>query len=410
MPCSPSPSHPVGTKPCPPGRSLCLAVLLALTLADAAWSDAFVPTDDSQILERLPRGADRQEMKELRRLRAVLANQPEDLELAVHSAWKLIRLGRREGDPRYSGYAQAVLAPWWGLEAPPAEILLLRATLRQNIHEFETALKDLKLYLQQRPGSAQGWMTLALVQQVSGDLDGASASCLALTHLTDRLMSTACRSGVLSLRGRAQGSYEDLLRALEESPEALPDAQAWALTTLAEIAVLAGDAGSAEDHFRLAMDLGGRDIYLLAAYSDFLLDQDRPKEVLRLLDGEERVDTLLLRLAEAEQRTGSGRYSAHEAALEARFTAARTRGETTHEGSEARFRLRLQGHPREALKLALSNWRLQREPRDARLVLEAALAARQPAAAAPVLDWLASTGIEDLQLASLAARLQEITP
>ena len=41
-----------------------------------------------------------------------------------------------------------------------------------------------------------------------------------------------------------------------------------------------------------------------------------------------------------------------------------------------------------ALRLAAENYRSQREPRDARILLEAALAAKQYAAAQPALDWL----------------------
>jgi hypothetical protein len=45
------------------------------------------------------------------------------------------------------------------------------------------------------------------------------------------------------------------------------------------------------------------------------------------------------------------------------------------------------------LRLALVNWTAQREPIDARLVIEAAAAAGLPAAADPVHDWLASNGV-----------------
>lgn len=59
-----------------------------------------------------------------------------------------------------------------------------------------------------------------------------------------------------------------------------------------------------------------------------------------------------------------------------------------------------------ALALAADNWALQREPRDARILLEAALAVGDPAAAAPVLDWLRRHRLEDRQLAALARRFE----
>jgi hypothetical protein len=51
---------------------------------------------------------------------------------------------------------------------------------------------------------------------------------------------------------------------------------------------------------------------------------------------------------------------------------------------------------------------VQREPRDARVLLEAALVLRRPDAAQPVLDWMARTRIEDWYLRRLAEQLAAI--
>jgi hypothetical protein len=54
----------------------------------------------------------------------------------------------------------------------------------------------------------------------------------------------------------------------------------------------------------------------------------------------------------------------------------------------------------------LENWKEQREPRDAAVVLEAAFAARDPGAAQPVLAWLSESGFESEKLKRLAASLR----
>ena len=150
-----------------------------------------------------------------------------------------------------------------------------------------------------------------------------------------------------------------------------------------------------------------RDPYLLGAYADFLLDQDRPGEVLELLEDESRIDPLLLRLALAERRLGAGALDEHLALLQDRFDAARRRGDSVHLREEARFTLHLLDRPGEALELARRNWATQREPADARVLLEAALAASKPAAAQPVLDWLERTGLEHVGIEALVDRLAE---
>jgi hypothetical protein len=62
--------------------------------------------------------------------------------------------------------------------------------------------------------------------------------------------------------------------------------------------------------------------------------------------------------------------------------------------------------PEPALRLARENWAVQREPSDARLLLESAIANDEPQAAQPVLDFLAQTKLEDVQLAALGERLR----
>ena len=84
-----------------------------------------------------------------------------------------------------------------------------------------------------------------------------------------------------------------------------------------------------------------------------------------------------------------------------RYAAARLRGDTTHRAEEARYLLHLRGDARQALRLAAENYRIQREPRDARVLLEAALAAQDGAAAQAVRDWLRSSGFEDARLRRL---------
>ena len=69
--------------------------------------------------------------------------------------------------------------------------------------------------------------------------------------------------------------------------------------------------------------------------------------------------------------------------LKSRFDAAALRGDKLHQQEEARFHLHLLERRARALSLARENWTLQREPRDARILLEAALAANDPRPRSP---------------------------
>ena len=362
------------------------------------------PTDDTQILERLPSAGS----KTARELHGELGRSPNNLGLALQVAKRDIELARAEGDPRYNGYAEAALAPWLNIPDPPIEVIVLRATLRQARHDFSAALADLSKALSEDPRNAQAWLVRAVILTVEGDYPKALGNCLSLTRLADALVTAICVDGVLSLSGRAGASYDDLQKVLNDAPPRGSDAiRLWGLTVLAEIAERLGDFSAAERHFIEALALGIRDAYLLGAYADFLLDRNRPQEARSLLEKEVRVDPLLLRLALAEQSLGAPELAGHIADLAERFAEARQRGDAVHQREEARFDLHLLKQPREALRLGLANWAVQREPWDTRLLLEAALAANEPSAATPALDWLAMSHLEDAHLHELAAQLQQ---
>jgi tetratricopeptide (TPR) repeat protein len=380
-------------------RGLIRAVVFVFTAAVTPGMGApFIPESDSQALERLPLPANDPVMGELRALRDQLKDQPDNLPLAVRLARGYLELGRVTGDPRYAGYAQAALNPWWDLKQPPEHILVLRATLRQRIHQFDTALADLEAVLAANPSNAQARLTRATVLQVQGAFDAARNECLALQDLTQELVWTACLTSVNGTTGKLCESYGQLRAALDRQHHVKREVRSWVLTSLAEMAARAGMAENAQGHFREALALDTADNYLLGAYSDFLLDQGQPQEVIALLQGKTRADPLLLRYALALKAQHSKQLPAQVEQLRDRFEASRLRGDRVHVREEARFTLHLLNTPKAALKLAQENWEIQKEPADIRILLESARAAHDTASVEIARDWLKETGLEDFQL------------
>ena len=365
----------------------------------------FVPASDAEVLEHLPYRPNDPVAREINALRAQLAANPQDLQRALKLARAYFLQAGAQSDPRYVGYAQSVLKPWWDLAEPPAPVMVMRATLRQYSHNFSDALADLDRALAVNPGDIDALSLRADINLVTGDYAASRKDCERMAPFVTVLTDAGCRAFIDGMTGRARQSHDMLRSLLARSKNVDPDQRLWILTRLAEMAWRLNDAPLAEQHFRSALALGLADGFLLAAYADFLLDYNRPQEVLTLLKGWTPADPLLLRLTLAEQLTGANTFREHQAALAARYAAARMRGDTTHEQEESRFALVVMKQPEEALKLAVSNWRLQREPRDARAVLESAIAAKKPEAAKPVLDWMQQTGIEDWYLRKLAAVL-----
>jgi tetratricopeptide (TPR) repeat protein len=380
--------------------ALCLAALL---VAVNAWAVPFVPSDDSAVLERLPDTS-----RALRRQQAALAADPGNQALALQVAEADIGRARAMGDPRYLGRAEAALAPWPAGPAAPAAVMLLRAVILQSNHDFRASLAALDQVLRQQPGNAQAWLTRASIRQAQADYPGALADCGQVATLVLGLAPDVCTAGAMALRGQAPLALRAITLSLSVNAQEAartPSVALWALTLAAEIAERLDDP-STEMRFKKALAVDPSDPYLLGAWSDWLLDHGRPREVVGLLADKTRIDPLLLRLALAEQALGESAADGHVADLAARFEASRLRGDTVHRREEARFALWLQHDPGRAVTLAAANFVVQREPSDARILLEASIAAAQPGAAEPVLAWLSANRVQDNRLASLANRLR----
>lgn len=374
-----------------------LLVLLLSALAPMASAAPRKPLDDAEVLERLPSRAGDASSRELAAMRAAMTADAGNPHPAAELAQRYFDLAMARGDPRYVGYAEAVVARF--PDPLPASLRLIRGLLRQYRHDFAGALADLAAALELDPDLAVAHAWRGAIYLVQADYGAAQGECDALRRRGQHALFGACSGLVQAYGGQLEAADRTLQQALAASRDA--GNRLWLLTRLGEVAAWRGQADQAEKRYREALALGRDDGYLLAAWGDFLLDSGRPAEAVKQLAGWEASDSLLLRLAEAEaalKLPGAARLAKM---LDDRFAAAKQRGDTTHRAEEARYRLRLRGDAKEALRLAAENYKVQREPRDARILLEAAIAADDPAAAQPVRDWLGSSGFEDARLRRL---------
>lgn len=383
-----------------------LLTVSLLCLSGLVFAAPYVPDADARVLERLPFKSSDPVARSLAQDRARLQREPNNVTFAVSLAQRYYELVAGEGDPRYLGYAQAALAPWWNMREPPLEVQVMRASLAQFRHDFAGAVADLTRVLEREPGHARARALRATIHIVQARYSEARSDCRALHGATSVLIALGCEAMVDGLTGKAEAAYQILAGALQRLPEVAPADKLWVLLRLAEISQRLGQAELAEMHFKQALALRIPDTFLLAAYADYLLDQKRFAEVVAITRDKQSSDSLLLRLVLAEHALKLPQASQSSHTLEARFAAARMRGDNVHEQEEARFALDIKNNPKQALDFARQNWQVQREPRDARVFLEAAIAANDAQAAQPVLQWLQASRIEDAYLARLARQLQ----
>jgi Tfp pilus assembly protein PilF len=371
----------------------------------APFRAPYIPDHDGENLQDVPSMAD-PAVVAMRHLRGELAVAPHSLPAAIALAGAYTDYSRQIGDAHYAGYAEAVIAPWLAADHPPAGVLVAEATILQYRHQFNDARALLQRALAIDAGNAQAWLTLATLDMVQGDYAAAGKDCRQVTGSAGFAYGLACSGNLFAYVGRARQSLALLHQAESGGATAPSTFQAWVQGLLAESAERLGDWPLAETHYRNALKLLPQDNFLLVAYADFLLDRGRPQEVLPLLADHTQSDTAFLRLALAQSALESQDAQRYVWIMAARFEALKLRGSDYFGREEARFALQLEHDPQTALDLAQRNWQLQRAPWDARVLLEAALAAGQPQAAREVLEFVQKTNLEDPVIVPLAQRLR----
>jgi len=368
--------------------------LVAVVLAPRhATEGPFVPASPDTVVERVPAGGEARRARAV--ARAALASKPDDVDAAVALARGYVEAARAEGnDVRLIGRAQAALAPWWGvLDAPPA-VRLLRATIKQSLHDFAGARVDLDALVAANAEDAQAWLTRATVAMVVGDYAEAQKSCDALSGL----VAVVCRAPLKGLKGEASAAAKEVEAALSASdPERM---KAWALSVAGELHGWAGENKEAESAFAQVLQLDPADDYTRGVWADLMLDAGRAAEAAKLVAGREGNDALLLRGCEAQKE------SAACETLTQRVAATRQRGDVVHRREEARYTLRVEGDAAKSLALAVENFKVQREPADVRVLLEAAVAAKDKNAGAVAVEWMKRTGFQWAPLAALVKQLE----
>ncbi len=127
-----------------------LSIFVAACCVEVHAQEPYVPESDGQVLVTLPKSllANRDLMQ---KLRDRLLGDPDNPKLASSGARRYLAVAKRGGGPRFDGYARAAIIRWWEDDEAPAEILRVRAKLKENDHRYAEAVEDLRLALIQNP-------------------------------------------------------------------------------------------------------------------------------------------------------------------------------------------------------------------------------------------------------------------
>ena len=386
-------------------RTGAMAAGLFLAFASwAAWAVPITPGRDDEVIEVLP--ATSSNRSEERQLRKRLAASPQDPALAVAVARKYLDQAHESGDPRFAGLALAALRAWPDPAHAPADVLLVQATLQQYLHEFDTAVANLRLLLA-RPGGerqSQAWLTLATVLRVQGKYADSDVACRQVGTAGAAIYASACLAENAALRGDVAAARQTFAGLLAD-PRLPAAARGWLTTSVAELEERDGRVAAADTAYRAVLRLGP-DTYARIAYADFLIAQRRPAEALAVLKDETRTDAVLLRLAIAGTLAPPSVPSTalrDVTEMHDRIALANERPDARvfHGREQAMFALVVERAPEKALALARGDLTQQREPLDLLVFAQAARATGQAAAIDEARRLKAAQGLHDRRIDAL---------
>ena len=363
-------------------RLLFMGAVLACALSQAASRD-WTPQNAREVVEQLPE-----------RVRLPAATP----EAAAQAARRWITLARHNADPRYLGRAQAALSRWWGQPDAPAELAVLQATVEQGRHEFDAARKTLQGALAREPGQAQGWLTLATLERLSGRYGAAAQACAQVRQAGASLYAAACMLETRSLLGDFDKARQGYQALAQQAPDAAT--RAWLLSLLAESEERAGRDPGARAAYQDSLKLAA-DGYTSLAYADMLLRLSQPAQALAVLARQPPSDAVLIRQSQALKLQADPGWKVLHLELIERFAALDARGEdsTLHARERALAALWLDDQPEAAWRHAQANLALQKEPLDWWLALAAAQAAGRSQDVARLQQALQGSGLKDARLA-----------
>ena len=180
-------------------------------LASPAQAAPRTPVDDATVIEKLPFRASDSRARELETLRASMRKAPADAAAAAALAQAYFGMAQARGDPRYVGYADAVISQFE--RNMSIDLLVIRGVLYQYRHDFDKALIDFADALAKDPDRADAHAWRGAIFLVEAQYDNARQDCAALLKLQRPVLHGGCRGLVQAYTGQLTSAYATLQQA-----------------------------------------------------------------------------------------------------------------------------------------------------------------------------------------------------
>jgi tetratricopeptide (TPR) repeat protein len=349
----------------------------------------------------------------IRALEKAWRGQPTDQNTALAYARAVFTLGLSEGDLRWFGSAKAALTPWWQSTSLPAEGFFLRGLVKQGFHDFNSGLSDINRAIELEPQRAEFWSWRFALHLLMADMVAVQHDVDQIERLIGHEEANIYRGIVLYRSGQASAAVKVLSRAKQSAAYQDGSSQDWLGFHLGEAYRVNGQSSQAMTLWAECLKLRPQSHLIrlsLAELYNHLGEYDKAKKVaINQVASQNLTDALLMQALIASRGLREADESRLASQMDARLSAQTLRQESLIERPKLIYQITYGKDIKAGLALSIENWQLQKEPPDAILFLQAAIALGEANAALPVVKWVEQTGYGDPQLNALIKQLKAHT-
>jgi protein involved in temperature-dependent protein secretion len=389
---------------------------LVVALSPVAAQERYRPSEAAVVLSSSVHATSGRQ-NALRALDKAWRAQPQNLPAALAYARAVFTLGLTEGDLRWYGSAQAALTPWWAAADLPAEAYFLRGLVKQGFHDFQDGLQDINRAIALEPARAEFWSWRFALHLLLADMTAAQKDIEEIGRLFGLEEAQVYRAVLLYRTGQPLPAVEMLGQAIRSVKFQDASSQDWLGFHLGEAHRVAGQAAKALAVWGQRLKASPQSHLIRLSLADLLNQQGQYRQAQTIAmaanssgnaqnNTATMTDALLMQAVLASRGLKDPNESRLASQLEARLQSQALRQEALIERPKLIYQIAYGHDVKAGLALSIDNWQLQKEPPDALLFVQAALALGQAHAAEPVVSWAEKTGYTDPQLTPLLAQLK----
>lgn len=387
-------------------RTLCILSALCLSSGHAplAWSQERFRPQPNAVLLKSSIPAQNLGDNEFKNISDSWRAQPHNIETATAYARAVFILGLNEGDLRWYGSAKAALLPWWQDKQLPADTLFMRGLVKQGFHEFSAGLQDIDLAIAQNPQKTEFWSWRFVLNLLQSNMDAAEKDCHNIETYAGKLEALQHRAVLYYRTGRAKLALQ-IFKDIQQRSDFAKINSEWFQFHLGEAHRVAGQSALALGVWRQQLQATPASHLIRLSLAELLNQQSLFAEAFKITSIDNPTDALLVQQLLASKGLQNSREPQLAKLMATRLATQALRNESLIERPKMAYLIDYGADPQAGLQLATENWKTQQEPRDAVLLVKAALLTKQTQAAVPVVSWAQQTHYTDPELSAMLAKL-----